>query len=276
MKRILTTVVLLPVVLTAVFYLPYAGFWLFVVALVEVAAWECVGITRRWAPTSPRWLLLLSVPAASGLLAAGLWEGVLPETMWSFLLGLLFFLAAGVAILALLARTPVDEAIGMLGVLGWGTVYFSVAATSLWALQVMDPWVLVLLLAVVFIGDSAAFYVGRSLGRHPLAPRVSPKKTWEGSVANLLGGFVAALIWSVVALGGVQWGLVSVAAAAGVVGQSGDLVESMIKRGAGVKDSGSILPGHGGMWDRLDALLFAAPALLLGLWLLGFDAGSLR
>jgi len=276
MKRILTTVVLLPAALAAVFYLPTLWFGVFVVALVEVAVWECVGITRRWAPLSSRWLLLVTTPVASALLAAALWEGVRPETMWSLLLGLLFLLSVGCGALALMGRTPVDEAIGLLGILGWGTTYFSVAAASLWALQVMDPAVLMLLLAVVWIGDSAAFYVGKAIGRHALAPLTSPNKTWEGSVASLVGSLAAAAIWSLVVLDGVRWDLVAVAAIVGVVGQFGDLVESMIKRGAGVKDSGSLLPGHGGMWDRLDALLFAAPALLLGLWLLGFDAGALR
>ena len=276
MKRILTTVVLLPIALAAVFYLPTVWFWVFAVGLVEVAVWECVGITRRWAPLGPRWLLLVTVPAASALLAAALWEGVLPETTWSYLLALLFLLSVGCGVLALVGRTPVDEAISLLGVLGWGTAYFSIAAASLWALRVIGPEVLLLLLAVVWIGDSAAYYVGKAIGRHALAPVASPNKTWEGAVASLLGSVVAASVWSWLVLEGVRWDLVGVAAIVGAVGQLGDLVESMIKRGAGVKDSGSLLPGHGGMWDRLDALLFAAPALLLGLWLLGFDAGALR
>ena len=276
MKRILTTVVLLPIALAAVFYLPSLWFWVFAVALVEVAVWECVGITRRWAPTSPRLLLLVTVPSASALLGAALWEGVLPETSWSYLLGLLLLLSVGSGVLALLARTPVDETIAALGVLGWGTAYFSVAAASLWALQLMGPRVLLLLLAVVWIGDSAAYYVGKAIGRHSLAPVASPNKTWEGSVASLIASLAAASIWSLLVLDDVRWSLVLVAAVAGVMGQFGDLVESMVKRGAGVKDSGSLLPGHGGMWDRLDALLFAAPTLLLGLWLMGFDAGALR
>lgn len=276
MKRILTTVVLLPIALAAVFYLSALWFWIFAVGLVAVAAWECVGITRRWAPMGPRWLLMVTVPAASALLGAALWEGVQPETMWSYLLGLLFLLSVVCGALALVGKTPVDEAIGLLGILGWGTAYFSVAAVSIWALQVMGPQVLLLLLAVVWLGDSAAYYVGKSIGRHPLAPVVSPNKTWEGSAASLLAGVAAAAVWSQLVLGGVRWQLVAVAAAAGAIGQLGDLVESMIKRGAGVKDSGNLLPGHGGMWDRLDALLFAGPALLLGLWLIGFDAGALR
>lgn len=276
MKRILTTVVLLPMALAAVFFLPTLWFWVVVVGLVEVAVWECVGMTRRWAPTGPRWLLLLTVPAASVLFAAALWQGVQPEWMWSYLLGLLLLLSVGCGAVVLLGRTPVEESIGLLGILGWGTTYFAVAAVSLWALQVMGPPVLLLLLAVVWIGDSAAYYVGKAFGRHALAPVASPNKTWEGSAASVLAGAAAASVWSLLMFDGVRWELVGVAVGAGAIGQMGDLVESMVKRGAGVKDSGNLLPGHGGMWDRLDALLFAAPALLLGLWLVGFDAGALR
>ena len=146
---------------------------------------------------------------------------------------------------------------------------------SLWALRVIDPWVLVLLLAVVWLGDTAAFYIGSRFGRHRLAPIVSPNKSWEGAVASLAASLLAALAWCWWLLDGIRWDVVAAGVIAGAVGQMGDLVESMFKRGAGVKDSGALLPGHGGMWDRLDALLFAGPILLLALWVIGFDATSL-
>jgi phosphatidate cytidylyltransferase len=104
-----------------------------------------------------------------------------------------------------------------------------------------------------------------------MAPSISPKKSWEGSVAGFATAVLAAAVWSVWRLGSLDGALVGVAACTAVAAQLGDLVESMIKRGAGVKDSGHLLPGHGGMFDRLDAMLFAAPVLLLGLWLVGFE-----
>jgi len=121
---------------------------------------------------------------------------------------------------------------------------------------------LTMFFALVMMTDTGAFYVGRSLGRHKLAPRISPGKTIEGAV----GGFVAAIVTGflcrllffpeiplthAIALG----------AAIGLVGQIGDLAESMLKRGAGVKDSGNLLPGHGGVLDRIDSMLFCAPLL---------------
>jgi len=118
---------------------------------------------------------------------------------------------------------------------------------------------------IVWLGDSAAYFVGSTLGRHKLAPKVSPKKTWEGAGGNLAGNVAAAFL--IRALVCTQWSVVDAAAIGlllGIVGQLGDLVESTWKRSAGVKDSnmgGVAIPGHGGMLDRIDSLVFAAPAL---------------
>ncbi|MDY6990213.1 MAG: phosphatidate cytidylyltransferase [Thermodesulfobacteriota bacterium] len=118
------------------------------------------------------------------------------------------------------------------------------------------------LLAVVFAGDTGAYYVGKAMGRHKLSPHISPGKTVEGAAgglaANLAIGAWCKHYW----LPELPWGLfVGLVLFMGVVGQVGDLVESMLKRSVVVKDSGKLLPGHGGMLDRIDALLFASPAL---------------
>ncbi|MGA7473936.1 MAG: phosphatidate cytidylyltransferase [Candidatus Sulfotelmatobacter sp.] len=143
-------------------------------------------------------------------------------------------------------------------------------------------WILYLLL-VVWAGDIFAYFVGRGLGRHLMAPRISPKKTWEGAAASLAASLVVGILLFNHALqissfllrvGLIQrrdglfglekpemWPIILLTIALNIAAQLGDLVESLIKRGAGVKDSGTILPGHGGMLDRIDALLFAAPVL---------------
>ncbi len=143
-------------------------------------------------------------------------------------------------------------------------------------------WLLYLLL-VVWAGDIFAYFVGRSVGRHLMAPRISPKKTWEGAAASLAASLVVGTLLFTYALrissfllsGGLiqrrdglfglekpeLWPIILLTVVLNVAAQLGDLVESLIKRGAGVKDSGNILPGHGGMLDRIDALLFAAPVL---------------
>jgi phosphatidate cytidylyltransferase len=125
---------------------------------------------------------------------------------------------------------------------------------------------ILVLFAVIWAGDSAAYYGGRALGRHPLAPKVSPKKTVEGAISGLIAsvaGGTAIGIWRQI---GPPWmNLAAICALTAVAGQIGDLAESALKRSAGVKDSSSILPGHGGILDRLDSLLFAAPVFY---WLL--------
>lgn len=118
---------------------------------------------------------------------------------------------------------------------------------------------------IVWLGDTAAYFVGSLLGRHKLAPRVSPKKTWEGALGNLGGNLGAAfLIKGLVCTDWTAVDAVAIGLLLGVVGQLGDLVESTWKRSAGIKDSnmgGVSIPGHGGLLDRVDSLVFAAPAL---------------
>jgi phosphatidate cytidylyltransferase len=119
-----------------------------------------------------------------------------------------------------------------------------------------------MLFIVIWSGDSFAYFAGKSLGRHKLAPVVSPNKTWEGAVAGFLFSIIAALACKATFLHGLSWmDATALGALIGVVGQIGDLCESIVKRAVKVKDSGAILPGHGGMLDRVDSLLFGAPAM---------------
>jgi phosphatidate cytidylyltransferase len=143
-------------------------------------------------------------------------------------------------------------------------------------------WVIYTLL-VVWAGDIFAYFVGKAVGRHRMSPRISPNKTWEGAIASILASVLVGVVWfehatqlsalllrtGLIDRRGGMFGLeqphlgpiVALSAAVNIAAQLGDLVESLIKRGAGVKDSGSILPGHGGMLDRIDAMLFAVPVV---------------
>ena len=115
-------------------------------------------------------------------------------------------------------------------------------------------------LLLVWAGDMLAYFVGQALGRIPMAPALSPKKTWEGALGNLVGSLLVAVLFA-------RWmqvdavALLVIAGLGNIAGQAGDLIESAYKRGAGVKDSGTILPGHGGMLDRIDSLILAAPVV---------------
>jgi phosphatidate cytidylyltransferase len=161
----------------------------------------------------------------------------------------------------LFGRTPAAEALAAVGGLCFGTLYLALPAVAFARLHQIDRWLPVLALGVVWIGDSAAFYVGRRWGRHKMAPVVSPNKSWEGAAASLAAAVATAALWSWIVRGGVAPAVVALGALANLAGQIGDLVESLFKRGSGIKDSGHLLPGHGGMLDRIDGLLFAAPVL---------------
>lgn len=122
-----------------------------------------------------------------------------------------------------------------------------------------EMWIL-FLFVIIWANDTLAFAVGKTLGRHKLCPEISPKKTVEGAIGGLAGGAIAAFFFSFW-IEGPLWALIVVSIALGIIGIIGDLSESVLKRSAGVKDSGALLPGHGGVLDRVDSLLFAVPAL---------------
>lgn len=130
-------------------------------------------------------------------------------------------------------------------------------ATTSWHLGANDSLLVVLPL---WAGDSTAYFVGKKFGKHPLAPKVSPKKSWEGAIANFLA-CIAISMALMPLLGHPLWVHAVAGALSGVFGQIGDLYESKMKRKAGLKDSGNLLPGHGGLLDRIDSLLFSAIAV---------------
>lgn len=161
-----------------------------------------------------------------------------------------------------LAGSVPAAAATLLGSCYLGALGGTIAALRLLAPEPDGPWRVTLLLAIVMFSDTAAFFVGHALGRRRLAPALSPSKTVEGALGGLCGGMLGAVATRALGLGslplGHALGLGLVVAALGILG---DLAESLLKRWAGVKDSGALFPGHGGMLDRLDSLLFGAPVL---------------
>ena len=151
-----------------------------------------------------------------------------------------------------------------------GGVILTAAITAMYGLWQMSPWWLMYVFLLVWCADSGAYFVGRKFGKRKLAPNVSPNKSVEGLIGGLVtSGVVAAIVGQYLQLSGgaLRWflALSAVTVAASVLG---DLFESMLKRRAGIKDSGNILPGHGGVLDRIDSLLSATPVFALGFWLL--------
>ncbi len=271
MKRLLTAALAVPLALAAVFQLAPLLFFLLLVAIFEIAVFEFVRLSAVWAPRAPRAALLVLVPGVAWLFGPGTHAGGATEVPAEYLLALGLVLSVGVGLVVLLGRTPIEEAVPALAIVGFGLAYFSVPLACLYHLQRVDPWLLLLLLAIVWLGDTAAYYCGTLWGRRKLAPVVSPNKTWVGAAGAIAAALAAAAVWSQLRLGGVGWPLLALAAVTSAGAQLGDLVESTFKRAGKVKDSGVLLPGHGGMLDRLDALFFGAPVLVVGLWLSGLD-----
>jgi phosphatidate cytidylyltransferase len=274
MKRLLTAAIGVPSALFAVFRFPEWAFLLLLLAVFEWAALEFLAMVRPLAPRAPWRLLLVTVPVAAVALERALARGLVATEVglhpnWLLLLAAAIAIVPPVAVM--LVRTPVEEAIPATAILAWGTLYFAAPVASLAILQQLDPWVFFLLLAIVWLGDAAAYYVGSAWGKHRLAPVVSPKKSWEGAIAGLAISIAATAVWSFWRHGAVDLALLAVACATAIASQLGDLVESLVKRAANVKDSGAILPGHGGIFDRFDAMFLAAPVLLLGLWIAGLE-----
>lgn len=179
-------------------------------------------------------------------------------------LELAFFLfVLGIAFLTLWTRRPLVEALPAAGISSSGLLLVAFPLTyavRLHGLGTEGPALLLFALVITWVGDTAAYFVGRSVGKHALAPHLSPKKTWEGTVASFVGSLLVAAAFG-------RWlsaplpHLLAMAAVGNVAGQVGDLLESAYKRSAGVKDSGTLLPGHGGILDRIDALILAIPVV---------------
>jgi phosphatidate cytidylyltransferase len=177
-----------------------------------------------------------------------------------------------VALIAMLANPgEMKQVPHRAGLLALGLLYTGVLPTfvALLRFHPQGSHLIVLVLAISFLGDTGAYFAGRFLGRHKLYPSVSPKKTWEGAVGGLIASAGAAAVAHFYFLPSLPLGIgLALGAVLGALGQAGDLCESMLKRAYDVKDSGRILPGHGGLLDRIDALLFAAPGLYLAVrWL---------
>jgi phosphatidate cytidylyltransferase len=267
MQRVLTAAVLVPLVLLLVFKGSLPVLTLASALVAGLAAWEFLALADATGARTPR----IWVEVSIALLFACSWWRPEYETP---LLSALAFLLLTVCVLrnqrGHLGRVLLDAASSILALLYCGLSMTALPAIST---QGNGPSLLAFLFLAVWTGDIAALYVGRNFGRKKLAPTISPGKSWEGAIASIAGSLLvtAALVLLATELErrGLEWlsypGSVgrwlALAVLVNAAAQLGDLLESAIKRGAQVKDSGTLLPGHGGVLDRIDALLLAAPVL---------------
>ena len=266
MQRILTALVLVPLVIAVIFLSPqYPLLLIGVVFVVAVLAlWEFLGLAGAMGAKAPRVVVVICM----ALLMAAIFRR--PDLMAPAIGSLSLALLVVCSFTSPVSRVLPDTAYSVFGLIYIG---FSLSTIPLISAQENGPSLLLFLMLVVWSGDIAALYVGRAWGRYKLAPRLSPNKTWEGTAASVGGSILAALLLVRVASFLTAHGInslffpgsaghwIGMAVLLNAGAQVGDLVESALKRGAGVKDSGHLLPGHGGMLDRVDALLLAAPLL---------------
>ena len=258
MKRILTALALIPIVAWVVLG---ATYWIFfgVVAIVACLCWhEYNEIAGSYGYGKPG---VVGLVAGLALLVAG------PNLQW------LIVVAVALIALAIVMRDEnLGHALPRAALLALGVVY--IFGTWKCALPIREEfgsrhWLMYGLL-LNWVGDTGAYFIGRPFGKHKLAPIVSPNKSWEGSAASVVASVVAAGAYLMYFVPSVPvTHAVVLTAVANIAGQIGDLAESAIKRGANVKDSGTILPGHGGFLDRVDSTLFALPVIYAYLKLVG-------
>ncbi len=287
LKRILTAVVLIPIVLLLVLRAPVAVVALVTALVALLAIQELLKISEAYKIRPFHWPTYIFVGLFFLFLAVKVGRDT-PLLSTSVFAGTAAFVATiATFVFLVIGMRRADLSAGFPAAM---TSAFAVAyvALPLGCLvqireQASGAFLLLYLLLLVWAGDIFAYFVGRSLGRHLMSPRISPKKTWEGAAASIIASvgvgmllynyalpistalFNAHLIEKKDGLFALEkaplWPVVLLSAVLNIAAQLGDLVESLIKRGASIKDSGTILPGHGGMLDRVDALLFAAPVL---------------
>jgi phosphatidate cytidylyltransferase len=276
-KRVATAAVLIPIVVTLVLWGSTAWVALGLALIIALALFEYFALGdaigqrayRFWTATCAfllvyvQWITAtepsyqlaggLTLHREIGRFAAGL-PGV-PEAFFVFVLG--------IAVLTLWTKRPLVEGLPAAGISSSGLllVAFPLSfAVRLHGVSEEGPRLLLFALVITWAGDTVAYFVGRAAGKHPFAPHLSPKKTWEGAAASFVGSLLVGLAFT-------RWlnaplpHLLAMAGAGNIAGQIGDLLESAYKRSAGVKDSGGMLPGHGGILDRIDALILAIPVV---------------
>jgi phosphatidate cytidylyltransferase len=261
-QRVITALVIAPIVLALIFFAPAMPFAIAMFLLALVGAWEWAGLAGM-----PQRQMRSSVTGVFAVLVtAGLMlEREMPQFPWLTLycgLALAWWMFSLVWIATWRARfsRPIKVLCGALTLLP--------SLTAVVAVRSVNPWYLVILLLLTSGADIGAYFAGRAFGKHKLAPQVSPGKTWEGVVGGV------ALVAVIAAIAGhwlpvPTWLFILICIGVALLSVVGDLSESLFKRQAGLKDSGTFFPGHGGVLDRVDSVTAAAPLYWFGLYFLG-------
>jgi phosphatidate cytidylyltransferase len=252
LRRIYTILVLAPLLYAVIRYLPPLAFSGVVILAGGLALFEFYRLC--FSDRSHSWLIWVGLTGFA-LLILGTHQ---PDIIVPALLATL----VGIMSVPLFSRTPLEQSLKNGAMTLFGVLYLGLTLSTLSMTRLLPQgeWLIFFLLLVTWASDTGAYYVGTLYGRHRLAPTISPKKTVEGLVGGLIGAIIvayAARWWFLPELSGLDCLILGILLT--ITGLWGDLTESAMKRSVGMKDSGGILPGHGGMLDRLDSLLFTAP-----------------
>ncbi|MGA2336620.1 MAG: phosphatidate cytidylyltransferase [Terriglobales bacterium] len=292
-QRIATAVVLIPLVLLLVLKAPLYVLAIVAGAVALLAIAEFLKLVTHYAvqPLGPATYAFVALFFVFVIVASTNRTPLVETTAILYGLALAASLAPFVFLTVAMRRSNLTSGYPAAAASAFAFVYIAIPMALLVAIRQQPAgaiWTIYTLLAV-WAGDVFAYFVGKSLGRHRMSPEISPKKTWEGAAASVLASVIVGTLWiqhapgissALLRVGWIDrrdgmfgleqpqlWPIILLSAVVNIAAQLGDLVESLIKRGAGVKDSGTILPGHGGMLDRIDAMLFAVPVVwACGAW----------
>jgi phosphatidate cytidylyltransferase len=292
-KRIATAVVLIPLVLLLVLKAPLYVLAIVAGAVALLAIAEFLKLATHYGvqPLTPATYAFVALFFVFVILASTNRTPLVESTAMLYGVALAAAFAPFVFLTLGMRRADLSTSYPAAAASTFAVAYIAIPMAMLVEIREQPAgaiWTIYTLLAV-WAGDIFAYFVGQVLGRHRMSPEISPKKTWEGAVASILASVIVGALWFQHAPGisstllriglidrrdgmfGLEqpqlWPIILLSAVVNIAAQLGDLVESLIKRGAGVKDSGKILPGHGGMLDRIDAMLFAVPVVwAYGAW----------
>ena len=262
--RILTAIIILPLFLSALLYLQDIFWATLLLILTVIGSREWCHLSRFSVKNTVIFMILTTL--LGGELLFLLSEAVeidvfTPALIWIYILSAIFWVGY---VPFLLKQTKAINSTFVLMLVGW--LVLLPTALALYQLRAISPFLLLGFMGTIWISDTAAYFTGRAFGKNKLAYHISPGKTWEGVAGAMLAVIVYGLVWVFAfADGAYLISLIPLLIVLAILGIIGDLFESLIKRQAGVKDSGKILPGHGGILDRIDALTPSLPMAILAL-----------
>jgi phosphatidate cytidylyltransferase len=286
-KRVATAVVLIPLVLLLVLKAPFYVLALVAGAVALLAIAEFLKLVTHYGvqPMGPATYAFVALFFVFVIVVSTNRTPLVETTAMVFGTALTIALAPFVFLTLAMRRSNLASGYPAAAASVFAFAYIAIPMALLVEIREQPAgaiWTIYTLLAV-WAGDIFAYFVGKSLGRHRMSPEISPKKTWEGAVASIMASVIVGTLWmqhapgisaALLRIGLIErrdgmfgleqpqlWPIILLSAVVNIAAQLGDLVESLIKRGAGAKDSGTILPGHGGMLDRIDAMLFAVPVV---------------